>query len=190
MRTKKSYLIMLISSCILISSAVTYAVITKDDSAAAGAQQEKISSIHNFDPFLWDPIREMESYHKQMKKIMGDFDFKPDFDYSPELSLEQLEKIYLIKVDLPGLDKHSINVEIENNLLTISGERKEYKSTENSEGYYHSEQSYGAFKRVIALPDDITGDKAEANYTNGVLEITIPRKEAEHKSNKLKVPVN
>lgn len=140
-------------------------------------------------PYFWDPFAEMDLYRRRINQIFEQFDsnFTGKHSYSPELSLEENEKSYLVKVDLPGLEKDSINVELKKNILNISGEREIREETENDQGFYRSERSYGAFHRSLALPDDIEEGGIEANYQNGVLMIKIARKEGAKTSTKKKI---
>lgn len=146
------------------------------------------------DPFFWDPFREMDLYHRRMYQIFNHLDSSLAANdqafYNPQLSLEQGDKSYLVKVDLPGLEKDSINVELENNLLTISGQREVAKETSDDQGFYRSERSYGSFSRSITLPEDIEDDQIDANYKNGVLTVEIPRNTKSNKVSKKKIQVN
>jgi len=79
----------------------------------------------------------------------------------------------VVRADLPGLRKEDVSVEIDDGVLTISGERSE-EDVDDREGYYHSERSYGQFQRSLALPEGITGESCDATFKDGVLEVTIP----------------
>jgi HSP20 family protein len=87
----------------------------------------------------------------------------------------------MVRADLPGLTKDDVKVEMTNDMLTISGERKK-EIEEKREGFYRSERSYGSFYRQIPLPEGVQTEKANAIFRNGVLEITMP-------AAKLKTPV-
>lgn len=142
-----------------------------------------ISLVTGWDPFFhnwsWDsyffkdPFAEIKRARQQMNQALSQNEALQT--YNPKLSLEETNKNYLIKVDLPGLEKDSIDVKLENNLLTVSGEREVAKEIKDDNGFYRSEISYGAFQRAITLPDDIQEDKINAKYKNGVLAITVPR---------------
>ena len=93
----------------------------------------------------------------------------------------------VLRADLPGLRKEDVNVEIEDGILTISGERSN-EDVEDREGYYHSERSYGQFQRSLALPEGVTGDNCDATFKDGVLEVTIPvPKQAERSARKVQI---
>ncbi len=96
--------------------------------------------------------------------------------YNPDFSMEETKLAYIVRVDLPGVDKEKINIELKNNLLTVSGEKKIIREGSSSDKFYVSESSYGAFKRTITLPKDIDDSNLNAQYDKGVLKITVPRK--------------
>jgi HSP20 family protein len=77
-------------------------------------------------------------------------------------------------VDLPGMSKDEINIHIDNNILTISGERKTKEETKKDD-YYKIESSFGKFERTLSLPDDVDAENIHAESSDGVLEIVIPK---------------
>jgi HSP20 family protein len=91
----------------------------------------------------------------------------------PAMEVRQRDDAVVIHADLPGLTPEDVHVELENGVLTISGERRD-SSEERQEGRYHSERSYGAFSRSIALPDGIDEEQVNARFEHGVLEVTVP----------------
>ena len=96
----------------------------------------------------------------------------------PNVDIIEGKENYLIKADLPGLDKKDIKVEVENGVLTISGEKREEKTERDKTHYYHLERSYGAFCRSFRLPDNVGSEHVDAKYANGVLELTLKKTEA------------
>lgn len=92
----------------------------------------------------------------------------------------------MVKADLPGLTKDDVKVELTDDALTISGERKEEKE-EKHEGFYRTERHYGRFFRQIPLPEGAKTDKANAVFTNGVLEVKIPVAKTESHARKLEI---
>ncbi|WP_245539541.1 Hsp20/alpha crystallin family protein [Thiomicrorhabdus arctica] len=81
---------------------------------------------------------------------------------------------YHVEVDLPGVQKKDINVEVKDNRLMISGERKSKKEVKEV-GYYRSESSYGKFERGFALPEGVDSENVKASCEEGVLEVTLPK---------------
>jgi len=94
-------------------------------------------------------------------------------DWSPRVDVLEREGSLVVRADLPGMAKGDIEVEIEGDLLTIEGVRKEEKE-EGREGHYYGECSYGRFYRAIPLPEGADADKATAEFRDGVLEVSIP----------------
>jgi len=97
----------------------------------------------------------------------------------PMVDIGASDKDYSINVEIPGVEQKDIKLEIANNTLTISGEKKQERE-EKEKGYYRMERSYGAFQRVLSLPDDADQDELKATFKNGVLTITMPRKALPH----------
>ena len=107
--------------------------------------------------------------------------------WSPQVEVFNREGQLVIRADLPGLDKDDVKVDLTDDAITIEGERKP-EHEENREGYYRSERSYGRFYRSIPLPEGVNADTAQADFRNGVLEITIAApKRVESKRRKLEI---
>jgi len=94
-------------------------------------------------------------------------------EWSPQVDILEREGQFAVRVDLPGLSKEDVKVDVTDDLLTIQGERKQQKKEER-EGYYYSECSYGSFYRAVPLPAGVEASKATAQFHNGVLEIAMP----------------
>jgi HSP20 family protein len=91
----------------------------------------------------------------------------------PAMEVRQRDDGLVIHADLPGLKPDDVHVEVENGVLTISGERRD-ASEDRQEGRFHSERSYGAFSRSIALPDGVDENQVNARFEHGVLEVSVP----------------
>jgi len=96
--------------------------------------------------------------------------------WAPAVDIEETPDALILTADLPGLSMENIDVRIEDGTLALSGERK-FEKEDNKAGYHRIERSYGSFKRLFTLPDTVEADKVTAGYENGVLKITIPKKE-------------
>ena len=105
------------------------------------------------------------------------FDRDTDVTWSPRIDINETDKEVIIEAELPGLEKKDIKVEVRDNLLTITGERKQEKKTENAENCC-VERHYGKFERSFSLGDTVNADKVSAAYKNGVLTLTLSKKEA------------
>jgi HSP20 family protein len=92
--------------------------------------------------------------------------------WTPQVEVIQRGEKIVVRADLPGLKKEDISVEINDGVLSISGERKDERE-ESRDGFYRSERSYGQFYRAIPLPDGVSADAVDAKFNDGVLEITL-----------------
>ena len=138
----------------------------------------------------WDPIRELDSLQGDMNRLFDRF-----FDgrtangtsrrWIPAMDLLETEDHLVLRGDLPGLTEDDIDIEIKDNVLTVSGERKA-ENEEKSEGYYRVERSFGNFSRSLTLPQGVDTGKVEANFDKGVLEVRIP-KPAEAKPTRVQI---
>lgn len=107
--------------------------------------------------------------------------------FSPRLDLSENEKELKVSAELPGLDENDIQVSLAQNVLTISGEKKEEKE-DKGQNYYRMERSYGSFQRSIPLPCEVEGDKVEAAFKKGVLTVTLPKTaEAQKRTKKISI---
>ena len=103
----------------------------------------------------------------------GDLDFANNV---PSVNITENEKEYKIEMAAPGLERKDFKVEVENGVLCISSEKEE-ESKEEKKNYTRREYSYNSFSRSFSLPDNLVPDKINAKYENGVLNITLPKKE-------------
>jgi len=148
----------------------------------------------------FNPVRDLLSFEKEMSKLFNEFDNSFGFR-KPKAITEEMENAvwapltdilenddnYTIKVDLPGVSKDDLKISYENGALAISGERKSEKETKDAK-FHRVERTYGNFYRSFTLPQQINQDKIEAEFSNGQLEITIPKTE-EVKPKQLQIKV-
>jgi len=98
------------------------------------------------------------------------------FDFTPAVDLEETKEAYIVRSDLPGLEKDKIELTVKENVLTIEGVREVTNKTEDQQkGYYAQERSYGSFARSLSLPGPVDEARISAAYKNGVLTITLPK---------------
>ncbi len=95
-------------------------------------------------------------------------------EWAPSLDLKETKEALVAKVEVPGMDPKDIQVSLQENLLTIKGEKKQEKE-EKDERHHRVERSYGAFTRAIRLPIAVDGEKVTASFKNGLLIITLPK---------------
>jgi HSP20 family protein len=155
------------------------------------------------------PFSLMRRMAEDMDRIFGDFGFGPSIGLTPLLSptlgqgrglapgglrawAPQLETFrrgdkLVVRADLPGLRKEDVNVEIDDGMLTISGQRSE-EEVDDRDDFYRSERSYGEFYRALPLPENVSGESCEATFKDGVLEVTLPLpKQQERKARRIDV---
>ena len=106
--------------------------------------------------------------------------------FAPLVNTRESETAYYIDVDLPGVKKEDINIDIKENTLTISGERS-IKKEVKEEDYYKVETSFGKFQRMFTLPDNVDVENISASSKDGVLEIVIPKKEKAQDIKKIEI---
>lgn len=96
--------------------------------------------------------------------------------FAPSINISESEKQYLFEVEVPGVDKKDINLNVEGNTLTISGERS-FEKKEDGKQYHRVESQYGTFSRSFTLPDNAKSETINASYNNGILQITVDKSE-------------
>jgi HSP20 family protein len=148
-------------------------------------------------PVRYDYDNPFSLLHEDMNSLIDNFfrgfDIEPFgrryTSFTPDVEVSESDKEIKISAELPGLDEKDIDVSLTNGTLTIRGEKKEAKES-NEKGYHMKERSYGSFKRSIPLYSEIETDKVDAHFKKGVLSITLPKsaKEIEEKK-KIKVKV-
>jgi HSP20 family protein len=126
------------------------------------------------------PMREIAGLQKGIDRLFEDF-FAPLADseayaYVPPVDVDETDTHYLLNFDLPGVPKDRIHIEVSDNQLRVSGERKEVR-TEGRGKNRRSERYYGSFSRSFVLPSGVDSSKIEAGYENGVLHVAVPKTE-------------
>jgi HSP20 family protein len=132
----------------------------------------------------WDPFRE---FNTLPARFFGkDFETSiPTTAFNPSVDIFENDNEVVLKAELPGMNAKDIDVRLENNVLTLKGERHFEKETKE-ENYHRIEREYGTFTRSFALPTAVNGDKVTAEYKDGILKIVLPKKE-ETKAKPIKV---
>src|SRR3954451_2249415 len=132
----------------------------------------------------WEPVRELSSLQNDMNRLFNTF-----FDtttggnggtaprrWIPAMDLVETEDHFVLKADLPGLSEEDVHIDVEDNILTVSGERKA-EHEDKREGYVRVERSYGSFRRSLTLPEGVEPEAVSASFDRGVLEVRIPKPE-------------
>lgn len=147
-----------------------------------------MSTIARFEPF-----RGFATLQDQVNRIFNETvrthgDESALTTWAPAVDIHETPNELVVKADLPDVDEKDIDVRVENNLLTIRGERKFEKSVP-AENYLRVERTYGAFSRSFSLPNTVNPESIRAEYKNGVLTVSLPKRE-ESKPRQVKVNVN
>ena len=131
----------------------------------------------------WDPFRELGMLQDRMNRLFDDTGrgWRADepaatTSWSPSVDIFETEGEIIVKAELPGLERKDIVLHLENNVLTLRGERKFEKETKE-ENYHRIERSYGNFSRSFSIPATVDDEKIRADYKDGVLKIALPKKE-------------
>jgi HSP20 family protein len=135
----------------------------------------------------WNPFREMDEIQRQMSSLLGGNLFHRNNtgngeenvtvpQWAPLVDVIEDEKEYLVKVELPEVQKEDFKVTVENGLLTISGERKAEKE-EKGRKFHHVERYYGRFERSFNIPEDAETDNVKAEFKDGILQVRLAKSE-------------
>ena len=129
----------------------------------------------------WEPFRELSSLQSEMNRLFNAaFDTPPgnggNRRWTPAMDLVETDEHFVLRADLPGMTESDVNIELEENILTVSGERKAERE-EKGEGFYRVERSFGSFSRALTLPRGIDPEGVKAEFHNGVLEVRVPKPE-------------
>ncbi len=142
----------------------------------------------------WDPFREFVTLQDRMNRLFRD-SYGPEgreealttTTFAPPVDVYEDEHNVTLKIEVPGIEEKDIDVRIENNTLTVHGERK-FEKEEKEENFRRVERQYGSFTRTFTLPNTVDQDSVQANYEKGVLKIQLAKK-AEAKPKQIKVNV-
>ena len=140
----------------------------------------------------YDPFRDLRNLQDEMTRLFTGTlpsgtgrEEMTNGTWSPRVDIFEDKDHLVLEAELPGMNRDDFDLSFENNVLTLSGERKFEKKTD--EGNYHRvERSYGSFTRSFTLPQTVTADGAKAEFNNGVLHVTLPKRE-ETKARKIEI---
>jgi HSP20 family protein len=140
----------------------------------------------------WEPFRGVTTLQDQINRLFNESFERTGDDsslsaWAPAVDIYETEHELVVKADLPDVDPKDLDIRVENNILTIRGERK-FEKKVNEENYLRVERSYGSFARSFTLASTVNSDAIKADYQNGVLTLTIPKRE-EAKPKQIKVSV-
>lgn len=142
---------------------------------------------------LWDPFASLADLREEMNRLfdsslrrfrLGDFEGA----FAPPIDVVEEKDNYLVRAELPGISKDDVKVTLQDNLLTIKGEKKHEAETKDA-NYYHKERVYGSFSRTIQLPAGVDAKRIDARFKDGVLHVKLPKTE-EAKPKQIEVKVS
>jgi HSP20 family protein len=139
-------------------------------------------------PDRWDPFRGAPTRHEQLNRVFGDAFNREESNlttWAPDADILETAHELVVKADLPDVDPKDLDIRVENNILTIRGERRFQKQINENE-YLRVERSYGSFARSFSLANTVNSEAIKADYQNGVLTLNIPKRE-EAKPKQIKV---
>jgi HSP20 family protein len=127
----------------------------------------------------WDPFREMTNFEDQFNRLWrGVADGKRQESWLPAVDVFDTKEAVVLKAELAGMKPDDIQIEVEDNVLTIKGERR-FEEKVEQDRYYRVERRFGSFQRSLALPQDVRADDIQASYEDGILEVRVPKAEEE-----------
>jgi HSP20 family protein len=127
-----------------------------------------------FDPFRNTPdFPTLRFFDDAVSRLLEPSAQRP---WAPSVDVLETQDALMLKADLPGVDMKNIDVQLENGTLTLKGERR-FEEVENGKAYHRIERGYGSFTRAFSLPETVDGEHVKADYKNGVLTVTLPKKE-------------
>jgi HSP20 family protein len=143
----------------------------------------------------WEPVRELNTIQSEMNRLFNTYFDSPTpanggtavRRWIPAMDLVETDSDFVLRTDLPGVEENDVKIELEDRVLTISGERKA-EHEERKEGYYRVERSSGAFTRTLTLPEGVDAGAIQASFDKGVLEVRIPKPE-EKKPHRVEISV-
>jgi HSP20 family protein len=140
----------------------------------------------------WEPFRGAATLQEHVNRLFGNVlehsgEESNLTSWAPAVDIYETEHELVVKADLPEVDPKELDIRVENNLLTIRGERK-FEKKVNEDNYLRVERAYGSFSRSFSLANTVNADAIKADYQNGVLTLTIPKRE-EAKPKQIKVNV-
>jgi HSP20 family protein len=144
----------------------------------------------------WEPLRELSSLQTEMNRLFNTVFDAPTAGtgnggtlrrWVPAMDLLETADHFVLRADLPGMTEDDVKIELEDSVLTVSGERKA-EHEDRQEGFYRVERAFGSFSRSLTLPKGVNADAVTASFDNGVLEIRIPKPE-ESKPRRISIAV-
>jgi HSP20 family protein len=135
----------------------------------------------------WQPLKELDTLRHQMNHLfdelmhgereIGQFPKLENVMWAPAIELKETDQAVIVKAVIPGIEAKELDVQVSENAVSITGEHREEKRTEEK-GYFHSELQYGHFQRIVPLPVGVKHDQVQSEFKDGVLTLTLPKAES------------
>ncbi len=129
----------------------------------------------------WDPFRDIVSLREEMDRLfdsmLGRYPRRAEPVWTPPVDVEETDDAYVVRVEIPGMRRKDIKVQLAGNELCISGERR-HEAEEKGRTFHRVERAYGLFQRSLTLPADVKQGEVKAKYRDGILELVLPKSEA------------
>jgi HSP20 family protein len=134
----------------------------------------------------FEPLRELDSFHNRMQRYFDDFsNFGLSFNetFNPRIDISEDKENINVTAEIPGVKKENIKITLQDNILTIEGEKKKEEEKKET-NVFRSERMYGSFKRCFTLPHEVDSEKVQAKFEDGKLDIQMKKFEPKVKSEK------
>lgn len=128
----------------------------------------------------WQPFQEMETLHRQMDQMLDDMTGltrNHQMTWKPAIELQDTDDNVILRAEIPGIEGKDLDVRVTRDAVAITGEHR-YEKKPQDKGFFRSEFRYGKFGRVIPLPVAVKNDQVQADFTNGILTLTLPKVES------------
>jgi len=122
----------------------------------------------------WDPFAELDELRSRFDRMFDEWSDGRERAWTPAIDVVREDGHLVVRADLPGIKPEEVKIEVENDILTISGEHEERTEAKDKDNYVRRERRYGSFSRSMALPAGVDSKKIKASTRNGVVEVTIP----------------
>jgi HSP20 family protein len=157
-------------------------------------RHQHIGELARRDPFRWDPFKELEHFGEQFNRMLARWpgrahgrEFFSLADWSPAVDILETDAEYLIKAEIPEVERKDVKVTVQDGVLSIQGERRQEKE-EKGKRFHRIERSDGSFARSFTLPEEVDETKLKAEFKEGILLLHLPKSE-KHETNAHEVVV-
>jgi HSP20 family protein len=135
----------------------------------------------------FEPLRELESMHDRIQRYFDDFSnfgFSFTDNFNPRIDISDNEQTFSVVAEIPGIKKENLKITLQDNILTIEGEKKKEDEVKEK-NYYRSERVFGNFKRCFTLPAEVDSEKDDPKFEDGILMINLKKLEPKQKNEKV-----